>query len=166
MPESDQGVDLTRYMLVPRTLIFITRGNQILLLKGLNNKRLWAGLYNGIGGHIEKGEDIYSAALRELQEESGLTSNNLKLRGILTVDTRKNPGVCVFIFSGTCQEEKYTKSDEGLLEWIKLSDLDNIPLVEDLPLLLPKVLDPQEANQIFFAHSEYDRNGKLTVSFS
>ena len=49
MPANDQGVNLERYMLVPRTLIFLTRGDQVLLLKGAADKRLWAGLYN-VGG--------------------------------------------------------------------------------------------------------------------
>ena len=100
MPASDQGVNFDRYMFVARTLIFLTRGEKVLLLKGAQNKRLWAGLYNGIGGHIEKGEDVISAARRELFEETGLASSNLMLHGIVTVDTQGIPGVCIFIFKG------------------------------------------------------------------
>ena len=79
MPATDQGLNQDRYMLIPRTLIFLTRGDNILLIKGAVNKRLWANLYNGIGGHIESGEDILSAARRELTEETSLTSDNLGL---------------------------------------------------------------------------------------
>jgi len=75
MPVTDQGLNQDRYMLIPRTLIFLTRGDKILLIKGAANKRLWANLYNGIGGHIEPGEDILSAARRELKEETNLTSD-------------------------------------------------------------------------------------------
>ena len=57
MPKSDQGVRNDRYKIIPRTLIFVTRGEQVLLLKGAVHKRLWANQYNGIGGHVEQGED-------------------------------------------------------------------------------------------------------------
>ena len=52
MPVSDQGVSLERYMLVPRTAIFVRRDDSYLLLKGAPGKRLWAGKYNGLGGHV------------------------------------------------------------------------------------------------------------------
>ena len=67
-----------RYVAVPRTLVFLTSANpatgelEILLLKGAPHKRLWANLLNGVGGHVEVHEDVYSAALREVQEETGL----------------------------------------------------------------------------------------------
>ena len=65
MPASEQGVDFSRYMLIPRVLIFLRRGNSVLLLKGAPTKRLWAGKYNGVGGHVEAGEGILSAAQRK-----------------------------------------------------------------------------------------------------
>ena len=38
MPASDQGNLTERYHLVPRTLIFLTRGRQVLLIKGAPHK--------------------------------------------------------------------------------------------------------------------------------
>ena len=49
-----------RYQTVPRVLIFLTSANpqtgaqEVLLLKGAPTKRLWAGRYNGLGGHVEE----------------------------------------------------------------------------------------------------------------
>ena len=43
MPQSDQGVNRDRYMLIPRTIIFLRRGDSYLLIKGAPTKRLWAG---------------------------------------------------------------------------------------------------------------------------
>jgi 8-oxo-dGTP diphosphatase len=60
-------------MVIPRSLIFVTRPGKVLLIKGHPRKRLWANRYNGIGGHIEYGEDLVKAAERELLEESGLS---------------------------------------------------------------------------------------------
>jgi 8-oxo-dGTP diphosphatase len=165
MPATDQGVSLDRYMLVPRTLTFITHGEKVLLLKGAETKRLWAGLYNGIGGHIEQGEDVFSAAKRELSEEAGLTISDLWLCGIVTVDTQTNPGVGIFIFRGECPESVTVVSTEGILEWVQVSSINNLPLVPDLPLLLPRILEHKPGKPPFFAHSWYDKSGDLFIKY-
>jgi len=166
MPVSEQGVSLDRYMFVPRTLIFLTRGDQLLLLKGAQTKRLWAGLYNGIGGHVELGEDIYSAAQREIFEEIGVNQSSLYLCGVLSVDTQTNPGVCVFIFSGECKEGALKTSQEGSLDWHPISELATLALVSDLHILLPKVLSHKPGLPVFFAHSRYDELGNVFVEFN
>jgi 8-oxo-dGTP diphosphatase len=166
MPISDQGVTLDRYMFVPRTLIFLTKGDQLLLLKGAETKRLWAGLFNGIGGHVEPGEDIYSAAQREIFEETGLNPLALYLCGVFTVDTQTNPGVCVFIFTGECKESELKASQEGNLDWHPVSELVTLALVSDLHILLPKVLSYKPGMPVFFAHSRYDDLGNVSLEFN
>jgi 8-oxo-dGTP diphosphatase len=165
MPAIDQGVNLERYMFVPRTLMFLTRGDKILLLKGAENKRLWAGLYNGIGGHIEQGEDIITSAQRELLEETGLGSDNLWLCGIATVDTQINPGVCIFIFKGECPFGEPVPSNEGSLEWIEAAEIHTLPLVADLYVLLPQILKMRIGEPPFSSHSRYDEYGNISVTF-
>ena len=100
MPSSDQKITLDRYLLVPRTLISRTRGESDSQRKGGEEKRLWAGLYNGLGGHVERGEDIFSAAFRELSEETGYEINDLWLCGLITVDTGDDIGVGIFVLRG------------------------------------------------------------------
>jgi 8-oxo-dGTP pyrophosphatase MutT (NUDIX family) len=43
-------------------------------------------LYNGIGGHIEAGEDILEAAQRELNEETGISQVELSICGQIMID--------------------------------------------------------------------------------
>ncbi len=51
------------YTVYPRTLVFLIRGDEVLLIRRHAGARLFPGLFNGVGGHMERGEDVLSAAL-------------------------------------------------------------------------------------------------------
>jgi 8-oxo-dGTP diphosphatase len=168
MPASDQGIQDSRYSLIPRTLIFVTRGSQVLLLKGAPDKRLWANCYNGVGGHIEQGEDILSAARRELLEETGLQIDDLWLCGTMIVDTGRNPGVGIFILRGELYDPhvEVTPSAEGSLEWVPFDQLEQRPLLDDLRILLPRVLLQKRDLPPFSARSFYDEKDRQVLRFA
>ena len=165
MPASDQGVNQDRYQLIPRTLIFLTRGESVLLLKGAPTKRLWANRYNGVGGHIEKGEDILTAARRELQEETGLVAESLWLAGTVTIDTGEPTGIGLFVMKGKCMDGEPRPSQEGELEWVPFIEIRNKELVEDLPVLLPRVIQQTSADSPFSARYYYNEVDQLVVEF-
>lgn len=168
-------------MLIPRVLIFVTRGTRVLLLRGSPTKRLWANRYNGLGGHVEPGEDILSAAKRELLEEAGLTleppalragsqengekgeSSGLWLCGTILVDTRENPGIGLFVFTGECTTGEPRDSAEGTLHWVEFDEVQNLPGVEDLPVLLGHLQGMKRGDPPFSGRSFYTDEGKQVV---
>ena len=156
MSKAEQGVTKDRYQIIPRTLIFITRPGEVLLLKGAPNKRIWANLYNGVGGHVESGEDELSAARRELKEETNLERAPLHTVGIISVDTGENPGIILFVFKGEALDEMVKTSSEGVLEWINVESLQDYALVEDLHELIPRVLRSQPGDPLFYGYYFYE----------
>ena len=172
MPASDQVVQVNRYQVIPRTLIFLTKGDQVLLIKGSPEKPIWSNLYNGLGGHVEQNENISNSAGRELYEECGLTVKDLWLAGVITVDTGNNPGIAIFVFRGDINLEDQrdnsivNTSPEGELEWVRTDQLNNLPLVEDLPIILPKALSVAPQESPFIARYSYDLQGKLNIEFT
>lgn len=172
---ADQGTRepaTRRYTAVPRVLVFLTSTNpatgvqEVLLLKGAPQKRLWANKYNGLGGHVEAGEAVLAAAQREVSEEAGVASGELTLRGVVNIDTGhdeqgQRPGVLVFVFVGSAGDRALQASAEGAPEWLAVDALHQLPLVDDLYELLPRALD----GPFFYGHYTPDVDGKLTYHF-
>jgi 8-oxo-dGTP diphosphatase len=162
MTNNPQKILPGRYQMVCRTLILLIQGNKVLLQKAAPTKKIWAGMYNGLGGHVERGEDILTAARRELLEEAGIESPDLSLRGMVTIDVENQQGILMFVFSGEEIKGTLRPSEEGQLEWADISQIKTLPTVEDIPALLGMLLENQA---VFFGHYSYTDAGKLIPQF-
>lgn len=152
-----------RHVVVPRTLIFITCGCEVLLLRGAPSKRIWPGKLNGLGGHTEAGEDVYASARREIAEETGLEVEALTLRGILHIaHPERDPGVMLIIFSCEAPSKEVRASPEGELLWCPLEALPEADLVPDLPLLLPRLFAPGAGGRLIYGHYGVNDAGEMT----
>ncbi len=167
MHPEDQGVQYSkhRYHVIPRVLCFVLHRDRVLLIKRAATKRLWPHRYNGLGGHVEPDEDVYTAAVREIQEESGVPVTNVRLRGVINIHTGDPVGVMLFVFLGDALTTTTVASEEGTLEWIPIEQLSEYDLVEDVAVILPRALEEDARGGIFFAHYEFDAEGNLIITW-
>ena len=159
----DANFPAARYQVIPRVLCFVTSGSEVLLLKGAPDKKLWAGKYNGVGGHVERGESVHAAARREILEETGLTVSDLRLCGVIMIDIDDQPGIGMFVFTALAASRDFTASAEGALAWVPRERVAELDTVEDLPRLLPLVFSLPPGAPPFGGHYSYGPEGQLQM---
>lgn len=118
-------------------------------------------MLNGLGGHIEPGEDPLRGALREVREETGIQPESLRLRALVHVaGHEEHAGVMLFVYVGLAKDAELRSSAEGTLEWHPLDGLPWDEMVADLRHLLLAVQHaPPES--IVYGHYEADHEGRM-----
>ena len=164
MGKADQGVEKGRkYRAILRVLVFLRNDSDVLLLNGAPNKRIWANLFNGVGGHVEVNEDVLSAAKREVQEETGLSVESLDLRAVVNIDAGDpDLGILMFAFVGWTNNRQTVASHEGALHWVPIDKIEEYPLVEDLYWLIPRIIGRNSGPPLYL-HYGYDKSDRLVI---
>ena len=113
-------------------LCLIEKGSAILLQNRV--KKDWQG-YTLPGGHIEPGESVVDAVVREIREETGLTVLDPHLCGVKQFPI-EGGRYLVFLFKAESFTGVLRASEEGSVEWIERSKLPELPTVADFSELL------------------------------
>ena len=101
------------------TLCYIENEDSYLMMhriKKVNdiNKDKWI----GVGGHFEPGESRMIVSGGKFWEETGLTSDHYRLRGIITFTTTNWPTEYMFLYTATADTRSIAQCSEGELVWI------------------------------------------------
>jgi 8-oxo-dGTP diphosphatase len=114
------------YMPIIATLGYVLSPDRQQVLMIHRNARpddLHYGKYNGLGGKLEREEDVVSGMRRELREEAGIEAVTLNLRGTISWPGFGKQGEdwMGFIFAVTeWRGTPLAGNHEGALEWVPL----------------------------------------------
>ena len=113
------------------TLCYLERDNKYLMLhrvvkKNDVNKDRWI----GVGGHFEQDESPDECLLREVKEETGYTLTSYRFRGIVTFVSGDGVTEYMHLFTADGFEGTPAACDEGVLEWVPVSQIDDLNIWE------------------------------------
>ena len=104
--------------------VMLLCGNKVLIMKRAYYKNdRWSGYWNFPGGQGEPNESTYQTALRETEEETGITSDQYQV-----VD---HVGERIYrMYVGICKTEIEPTLDHEHTDW-KWVELNQIPILKD-----------------------------------
>lgn len=111
------------------TLCYIERDGQYLMLHRVRkrddpNRGKWI----GVGGGIEPGETVEECLLREVKEETGLMLTAYRARGVIDFINDACDDERMYLFTADSFEGELIPCDEGVLEWIDIVRVPELPL--------------------------------------
>lgn len=119
------------------------------------NKEKWL----GIGGKFEDKESPEECITREVKEETGLTLNSVKLRGILTFINPICETEYIFVFTSNDFTGNLIECNEGDLQWVEKDKVTSLNLWEGDKIFIEKI---KEDSPFFTIKYVYDGDTLLS----
>lgn len=122
------------------TLGFIIKDWKILL--AMKKRGFWVGLYNGVGGKLEKWETVQQAMIREANEEIWINVKDLEQVWVLNFYFDENPdwNQSVYVFFIRDYSWNIRETEEMKPYWFELDKIPFDKMWEDDKIWLPEVL--------------------------
>lgn len=135
-----ESIDWTTWNPTDRAVIVFVRENAHILL--IRKKRgLGSGKINGPGGRLEDGESYLEAAVRETEEEVGITPHDLERAADLSFVFADGYSLYVEVFVGSAYSGELIETDEADPFWCPLDAIPYGEMWADDRLWLPHVLE-------------------------
>ena len=110
------------------TLCYLLQGDSVLLLHRVKKENdLNHDKWIGIGGKFEENESPEECLVREAWEETGLTLTGYQYRGIVTFVSDRWEGEYMHLYTATEWTGTIKECDEGVLEWVSLEKMKELP---------------------------------------
>lgn len=137
------------------TLVFLVKkeGEEIReICLAMKKRGFGAGRWNGAGGKVEAGEGIVDGAIRETQEEIGVSVRDPKQVAELTFHFPHKPEWDQFVHAYFAErwEGEPAESEEMRPEWFSLSDIPYDDMWPTDPFWLPLVLSGKKVSATFY----------------
>ena len=125
------------------------------------------GKFNGLGGKMEPGEDVYQCLIREIREEAGIECIDMVLRGTINWTGFGPNGEDWFGFIFRVERftgMPFTSNEEGDLVWVDVDKVMDLPMWEGDRYFLPMVFDDDP--RIFHGYMPYDNERPLSWKYT
>lgn len=125
------------------------------------------GKYNGLGGKMEPGEDVYGCLVREIEEEAGIICLDAVLRGTINWTGFGPNGEDWFGFIFRVDRfsgDPYRSNEEGDLDWVDIDRIYELPMWEGDKYFLPLVFDDDP--RTFHGYMPYDNSRPLSWKYT
>jgi 8-oxo-dGTP pyrophosphatase MutT (NUDIX family) len=122
------------------TIVLLLRKGEILL--AMKKRGFGVGKWNGVGGKNNPGEEIEQTAIREAEEEIGVTPLNIKKVAVINFYFPKNPdwGQEVHVFTAVKWKGIPKESEEMKPKWFKIADIPYKQMWWDDEIWMAKIL--------------------------
>lgn len=141
------------------TLCYIEKdGKYLMLHRNVKKNDVNEGKWIGVGGHFEKDESPEECLLREVKEETGLTLTSYQYRALVTFVSGNGVTEYMSLFTADGFEGELIPCDEGDLEWVEISRIEELNLWEG-DLIFHRLL--LERDTFFSLKLVYDGHDKL-----
>lgn len=124
---------ITKTVLSNMTMVY--KDDKILVMDRTKND--WPGL-TFPGGHVEDGETLEQAAIREIKEETNLDIFDLELVGVIEWFFIKGVRYLGFLYRTDKFKGDIKDSPEGKIFWISRKDLGKYNLSQDFEMMCNK----------------------------
>jgi 8-oxo-dGTP diphosphatase len=147
----------------PATLLFVVPPGEGRVLLIRKKRGLGAGKINAPGGRIDPGERPLDAAIREVQEELGVTPRAIRESGMLRFQFVDTYSLLVHVFRADAWVGQPCETDEAIPLWTDIASIPYHEMWADDRLWLPHLLADRRFDGRFIFDGDAMLDHRLTI---